>query len=271
EEDNDQCLQQVAALATNLQSPGVWQAIFSADQINGWLAVDLTRNYADVLPAEIRNPRIDFHSGAATLACTYRNAGHETVVSIAFDLYLTEPNVIALRLRRVRAGLLPVPLAEVLKAIEQTGRGIGMLVQWRQMSGDPVALVHMLPGDDDENQLQLEAVELREGEIYIAGRTTPPQTPELARRQDHPPTTSESADDEAAQMPSGEDPHANDAESSAGEDAEDAETEDDDSPAEPAASGTRSAAVPAADEAPTAAAAPKTVQVGSAVKKNRQR
>ena len=46
-------------------------------------------------PPQITNPRIDFHSGAATLACTYRHAGHETVMSIAFDLYLSEPNVVA--------------------------------------------------------------------------------------------------------------------------------------------------------------------------------
>ena len=95
EEDSDQCLQQAAALASNLQSPGEWQAIFSADQINGWLAVDLCGNYGEALPPEITNPRIDFHSGAATLACTYRHAGHETVMSIAFDLYLSEPNVVA--------------------------------------------------------------------------------------------------------------------------------------------------------------------------------
>ncbi len=63
EEDSDHCLQQAAALASHLQSPGEWQAIFSADQINGWLAVDLARNYSESLPPEITNPRIDFHSG----------------------------------------------------------------------------------------------------------------------------------------------------------------------------------------------------------------
>ncbi|HEY1785343.1 MAG TPA: hypothetical protein VGG30_07320 [Pirellulales bacterium] len=186
EQDNDRCLQQAAALASDLQSPGEWEAIFSADQINGWLAIDLARNYGKSLPPQIMNPRIDFHNGAATLACTYRHAGHETVMSIAFDLYLSEPNVVALRLRRVRAGLLPVPLADVLRVIAQAGHGFGLLVQWRQIGGDPVALVHLSHGiDDADSQLQLEAIELREGEIYIAGRTMPPSQAELARREDH--------------------------------------------------------------------------------------
>ena len=175
EVDNDKCLQQAAALASDLQSPGPWEAIFSADQINGWLAVDLARNYGESLPPQIQNPRIDFHSGAATLACTYRSAGHETVMSIAFDLYLSQPNVVALRLRRVRAGLLPVPLADVLRVIDQAGRGFGLMVEWRQVGGDPVALVHLSHAiDDEDGHLQLEAIELREGEIYIAGRTHAP-------------------------------------------------------------------------------------------------
>jgi hypothetical protein len=182
QEDNDRCLQQAAALASKLQSTGDWEAIFSADQINGWLAVDLARNFGDSLPPQITNPRIDFQSGAATLACTYRHAGHETVMSIAFDLYLSEPNVVALRLRRVRAGLLPVPLADVLRAIAQAGNGFGLMVQWRQVAGDPVALVHLShSAGDDDSQLRLEAIELREGEIYIAGRTMPPSPAELAR------------------------------------------------------------------------------------------
>ena len=174
EEDSDQCLQQAAALASKLQSPGEWQAIFSADQINGWLAVDLARNYGQSLPPEITNPRIDFHSGAATLACTYRNAGHETVMSIAFDLYLSEPNVMALRLRRVRAGLL-AGAAGRRAARHRAGwkwfRSLGAVASDLRRSGgagSPLAQRRRR-----RRQLQLEAIELREGEIYIAGRTMP--------------------------------------------------------------------------------------------------
>ncbi|HEX4146637.1 MAG TPA: hypothetical protein VHY91_24255 [Pirellulales bacterium] len=197
EQDNDRCLQQAAALASKLQSPCEWQAIFSVDQINGWLAVDLARNYGKSLPPQIINPRIDFHSGAATLACTYRSAGHETVMSIAFDLYLSEPNVVALRLRRVRAGLLPVPLADVLRVIAQAGHGFGLLVQWRQVAGDPVALVHLSHSiADEDNELQLEAIELREGEIFIAGRTLPPSPAELARRERTPPLEGDSGNEQ---------------------------------------------------------------------------
>ena len=143
-----------------------------------WPAITATR-----LPPQILNPRINFQSGAATLACTYRHAGHETVMSIAFDLYLSEPNVVALRLRRVRAGLLPVPLADVLRAIAEAGHSFGLMVQWRQVSGDPVALVHLSHSVDDDGRLQLEAIELRDGEIFIAGRTLPPSPESLARRE----------------------------------------------------------------------------------------
>ncbi|HTU27420.1 MAG TPA: hypothetical protein VMF30_18565, partial [Pirellulales bacterium] len=202
EEDSNQCLRQAAALASHLQAPGEWQAIFSADQINGWLAVDLARNYGEALPAQITNPRVHFESGAATLACTYRQAGHETVLSIAFDLYLSEPNVIALRLRRVRAGLLPVPLADVLRTIAEAGHNFGLLVQWRQVGGDPVALVNLAHNSAGDSPLLLEAIELRDGEIYVAGRTLPLSPEQLARRQ----RRDEESDDEnrASDDPAGD-------------------------------------------------------------------
>lgn len=266
EEDNDQCLQRAAALASDLQSTGEWQAIFSADQINGWLAVDLARNYGQSLPPQIINPRIDFHSGSATLACTYRHTGHETVMSIAFDLYLSEPNVVALRLRRVRAGLLPVPLADLLRAIAQAGHGFGLLVQWRQVDGDPVALVHLSHNASDESQLQLEAIELREGEIYIAGRTMPASPAELARR-DRQPLDRQAADDEIerADDPQSENPSTENP-STENRTTENRTTNyhDDDRAAIDSEAG--DAAETAGDDAGHA-----EVQIGSAKKKNHQR
>ena len=247
ERDSDKCLAQAAALVSRLQSAGEWQAIFTADQINGWLAVDLARNYGEAIPPEIANPRIDFHEGAATLACTYRHRGHETVMSIAFDLYLSQENVVALRLRRVRAGLLPVPLAEVLRTIAQAGRNFGLLVQWQHVGGDPVALIRLSRDVDDETELRLEAVELREGEIYVAGRTLPYSPAELARRE------------RQTQL---------DGDSSAAGTEDNAEANgpatDDSAAVEPPAGD--SAQVDAADDAPRSAS-----QVGSAAKENRQR
>ncbi len=81
-----------------------------------------------------------------TLACGYKRGDSTTVVSISLDLYLSAPNVAALRVRSVRAGSLPVPLSSVLEAISAAARNFDLELQWRQSHGDPVALIK-LPHD----------------------------------------------------------------------------------------------------------------------------
>ncbi len=104
--------------------------------------------------------------------------------------------------------MLPVPLADVLRTIAQAGNNFGQLVQWRQISGDPVALVHLLHGVDDDVHLQLEAIELREGEIYVAGRTLSPSAAELARRERPIHSDSDTVDESASETSADEQPDA---------------------------------------------------------------
>ena len=46
------------ALYSEARQPGQWQAAFTSDQINGWLALQLAEVYADALPDEISEPRV---------------------------------------------------------------------------------------------------------------------------------------------------------------------------------------------------------------------
>jgi hypothetical protein len=197
-EASDECLRQAASLASDVQRPGRWQAIFSAEQINGWLAVDLAKNYPNALPTEIENPRVDIQSALATLACGYKQGEQTTVVSISFDLYLSSPSVAAVRVHSVRAGSLPVPLSSVLEAISAAAHNFDLDIQWRQSHGDPVALITLPPASDgDSREIRLDKIELRDGAVYLAGETSPAGSNELARREPVQPTD-EPAPDEAA-------------------------------------------------------------------------
>jgi hypothetical protein len=184
-EANDECLRQAAALASDVQRPGYWQADFSVEQINGWLAVDLEKNYPHALPEELENPRVDVHQRETTLAFGYRQGEATTIVSIKFDLYLNSPNVVAVRVRGVRAGLLPVPLSSVLEGISTAARNFDLELEWRQSHGDPVALIKLPPSfDEEENEMQLDSIEFGEGTVHVAGRTVPAGQQELARAPD---------------------------------------------------------------------------------------
>jgi hypothetical protein len=166
----DEFVAETTALASDVRRAGRWQHVFTSEQINAWLALELAANYPELLAGEWHDPRIDIGEHEATIACRYDNGSISTVLSLSVDVYLHAPNVIALRIRRARAGALPVPLAQVLDAVSQVARELKLRLEWRKASGDPVALVTFPPPRDSQTAaVRLETVELRKGELFVAG------------------------------------------------------------------------------------------------------
>jgi len=169
---SDQMLQQAAALASDLRKEGRWQAVFTAEQINGWLAVDLLENHPGALPRSLRDPRVAIDPDGVTLGCRFQRGNLNSVVTLTIQPYLPEPNVLALRIHKARAGLLPMPLAEILDRISQTARRMELRLEWRQTDGDPVALISIPPPRDQQGKVvRIETLRFRDGEIYLAGTT----------------------------------------------------------------------------------------------------
>jgi len=166
----DRILDRAAALASNIQKGGRWEAVFTVEEINGWLALELQRSYPNALPAEFRDVRVAIQSQQIMLACRYSHSGADTVLWVALEPYIAEPNVLALRIRKLRAGRLPLPMNRVLKALSQAAEHSALPLQWRQAEGDPVALVS-LPVDDNDHAapVNIDTLELRQGELYLAG------------------------------------------------------------------------------------------------------
>ncbi len=165
-------LENASALASNVSKEGRWSALFTAEQINGWLAVDAVENHPDLLPADIADPRIRIQPGRATFACRHGRGSLSTVVTLSVGLHLVKPNVVALRIDHVRAGVLPIPLSQILDGVAEAARRLNVHLAWRQVDGDPVALLTIPPArDGDDTEYELEALELRDGLIYLAGRT----------------------------------------------------------------------------------------------------
>lgn len=169
---SNQMLQQATALVSDVKKRGQWRTLFTAEQINGWLAVDLPKNHASSIPSEVGEPRVQIRPEELTLACRYEGRGMKTVLSLTIDAYLAKPNVVALRIKRARAGRLPLPLDKVLDAISKTAQHLDLPLQWQQEGSDPVALITIPPhrGDDDK-LVRIESLTLGDGEIYLAGST----------------------------------------------------------------------------------------------------
>lgn len=171
--DCDAVLKKATALASDLKRSRPWQATFSESEINGWLAVDLVKNYAGCLPASIRDPRVTIAPDRVTVACRYREGRINTVLWLSLDVYLEAPNVVALRVRKARAGALPLPLDDVLKQIGQATGRLHWRIEWQQADGDPVAVVTIPPHGKDQKAVELTEIRLDQGEIHLAGTAQP--------------------------------------------------------------------------------------------------
>ena len=171
-EASDQMLRRATALRSDVEKLGPWEALFTAEQINGWLAVDLVQNHPDVLPESFHDPRTDIQPDGITVACRVERGGIEGVVTLTVEPYMAAPNVLGLRIRGVHAGLVPLPLAQVLDAISKAADQMNLRLEWQQADGDPVALIRIPPPADQGGKLiEIQTLKLGEGEIYLSGTT----------------------------------------------------------------------------------------------------
>ena len=173
----DELEREVLELHNEARKPGRWEARFTEEHINGWLASDLPEKFPGALPDGVSDPRVAIEPGRMQLAVRYEQGDISTVVSLAGDAFLTDhPNEVAIHVQQVRAGAVPVPLARFLDDISERATDAGLALRWSEQEGDPVALV-TLPLDRDEfkgKQLHVERLEIGQGEIVISGRTEVP-------------------------------------------------------------------------------------------------
>jgi hypothetical protein len=172
-----QMIQDTSDLAANLKKDGQWQARFTAEEVNGWLAVDLPKNYPDALGREFQEPRVAIAEDGVTLGCRVDQPGFRGVAWLAVDVYLQKrdpqkPNEIAVRIRKARLGAVPFPINKITEGISRGAGQAGVQVHWAQADGDPVALITLSDLRDNRGRLvEIDALQLKKGEIVVSGTT----------------------------------------------------------------------------------------------------
>ena len=172
-QSSDKMLRRTVALSNDVRREGHWEATFTADQINGWLAIDREQNHPQLIPREFHDPRLAVHEGQVIIGCRYESGRWNTVLSLTADVYLESPNVLALRIERARAGAIPLPLKDVTQKLVAACENLGCTVELREVGADPVLLVTLPLRSSSAHggTVQLQSVELREGELHVAGET----------------------------------------------------------------------------------------------------
>jgi hypothetical protein len=168
-------------LASQAQVAGRWQQTFTAEQVNGWLAVSPSQRpeqdgfaeARDIIPAAVIDPRVVIEPDGITFACRFDTGSvGQTVLWLKIDAYLTEENEIALRIRKARAGAVPAPLEVVFKRLSEALAHAKCPARASQVDGDPVVLISIPPvGKHGELTVRLDTLRLSEGKIEVAGTT----------------------------------------------------------------------------------------------------
>jgi uncharacterized protein YpmS len=166
-------------LASHVQVAGRWQQTFTADQINGWLAVGrfqksdgVSPEVRALIPEALIDPRVAIEPDGIAIACRVETPAGRTVVWLKVDAYLTEQNEIALRIRKARVGAVPAPLDVVLKRLSEALAQAKCPARASQVDGDPVVLIALPPvGKHGELTVQLDTLRLSSGKIEVAGTT----------------------------------------------------------------------------------------------------
>ena len=172
QKSNREMLRRTAALNNDLKRIGQWQALFTDQQINGWLAVDVPKNHPDLLPPEVRDPRVRIMPEGIFAGAKFEGEV-SAVISLQLAVRLTAPNVLAVRIHKARVGDVPWPLDRVVEEVVAAAASWGLQVEQTQTDGDPVLLVTLPPDlQDNRRHILLEHLELRDGEVFLSGRTT---------------------------------------------------------------------------------------------------
>jgi hypothetical protein len=118
-EASDKLLTEATELVNRAQREGPWEGLFTEEQINGWLAVDLAENHASSLPEGVEDPRADITPDGLTLACRWYGPPVDTVLSLEAGVHVADANVLVIHFRRARAGNVPLPLGQALSALTE--------------------------------------------------------------------------------------------------------------------------------------------------------
>jgi len=173
-ESGEKLEEQVFAFRNQVKKPRRWSLRLTDEEINGWLASDLEEKFPHLLPDHVKNPRVAVQEKTILVGCEYKGQSLNSVLAVSLDIYLVEgePNVVAIQMHDATAGLLPVPLSQLVHEIDTYAKKGNLPLRWQQRDGDPVMLITVpSEGEEIEGVIRVDALELREGEILLEGET----------------------------------------------------------------------------------------------------
>jgi len=175
----------LSALQAAANQSGSWETAISEAEINGWLAFDLPRNHALLLPANLAAPRVALATDRVQAAARRQLGPLSGIVSLEIEVRLRSPGVVECAVADARLGVIPLPRGPWLHWLAARLTPLGLPTEFRRGASTSVLAI-VIPAVGPR-PVVVDALAIDAGELLLAGRTGEVRGGAADRRPDGPP------------------------------------------------------------------------------------
>ena len=159
-----------ASLHAAMRQDGAWEALLSEREINAWLALDLPRNHATLLPSGVSDPRVCLQQRRAQVGARVGYGWLSAVVWCEVGVQLRGVNQIVIVVNQAGLGGIPLPRAACAKRLADRLAEWGLPGEMRSIDGRMGVVIYTDRQSDGAGAgWQLSALQLEAGEAMLAG------------------------------------------------------------------------------------------------------
>lgn len=182
-----QLVQETTNLINDIQHSDEWAATFQQDQVNSWFLEELRQSkYRDVVPEGVSEPRLAIHEGYLQMGFRFQRKSWSGIVSLQLKPWIEGENQLAVEIESIRAGIVPVPLEDMLHQLTQKLVDAGWEVKWNHANGHDVAVINLNKKRNPDSPV-LEDLTVADGEVRIRGHRKG-QAPQPGEPNNYPKT-----------------------------------------------------------------------------------
>lgn len=162
-------VQETTNLINDIEHSDEWSATFKQSDVNSWFLEELRQaKYKDVIPKGVSDPRLAIRDGFLQLGFRFQRKGWNGIVSLQLKPWIQDENRLAIEIEAIRAGIVPMPLEEMLHELSQQLVDKGWEVTWSHANGNDVAVINLNKQRNPKSPV-LESLTIAEGEVRIRG------------------------------------------------------------------------------------------------------
>ncbi len=165
--DSKRFVQSVLKVVDDAQRQQRWTEELSIAELNAWLADELPRKYGEWLPKQVREPRVAVDGDRLLVGAEIQRGAWKGIVSVRLRPWLARPNQLALEVESISAGVLPLPVDQLLEEVVRRAEREGWSIGWREAGGHDVLIID-LDGRFGRDIL-VDEIRIADGRLIISG------------------------------------------------------------------------------------------------------